>query len=312
MKIKVLSAAIVAFCFASMCTSLASAVDGGSTLQLSPVRQALSVSPGKSGQVTLTLSNPTKQTVTLQAVVEDFTTFDADGTPALIDPSVAGGRSFKQFVQPLRPITVAPGADTEVKVQVAVSQDATPGGYYGAIRFTPTGDASSKAVTASAASLVLLTVPGNVKEAVSLDGFAVSMKVPTFSIYWLGGGSATVHLSFHNQGDVHEAPIGQLYVKRGSELVSKVDFNQTQPRSYILPGSHRLWQTKLDIPDEFGRYTITGTFSYGSKNQTIEVNQTYWVIPVWYVAGAGIGLLLVCLLVIAVGLKRPFTKRRRL
>jgi len=307
MFVRVVFAGILACCLIGI--SAAAVFAEGATLQLSPVRQSLMVSPGKTGQVLITVSNPTSRSITLQPSIEDFTTFDADGTPALVAPSSAGSRSFKQFVQPLGQVAIPPEGDKEVKLQISVPEGATPGGYYGALRFSPVG-ASDTTVNASAASLILLSVPGNVKELLTLDSFTVTSAAPKLGNYWFSAGKANATFSFNNQGDVHEAPVGQLYVKRGSEVVSKVDFNQTQPRSSILPGSHRSWQLDLEIPDEFGKYTVGGVFTYGGKNQTIEISQTYWVIPLVYLIGGGIGLLLLCMLGVAVALKRPFTKRR--
>lgn len=308
MRVRAAFATFLALCVTIIFSNTTFAEEAGTTLQLSPVRQSLTVSPGKSGQVLVTVSNPTDHPIILEPNIDDFTTFDADGTPALVDPSSAGSRSFKQFVESPGQLTIPPSGDKEVRLQVKVPEGATPGGYYGALRFTPVGGGDTT-VNASAASLILLTVPGNVKEALALDSFKVTPSASSFGGFWFGAGKAKVAFNFNNQGDIHEAPIGQLYVKRGNEVVSKVDFNQTQPRSSILPGSHRSWQLDLEIPDEFGKYTVGAVFTYGSKNQTIEISQTYWVVPVWYLIGGGISLLLLCLLIVAITLRRPRGKR---
>jgi hypothetical protein len=111
--------------------------DDNSVLRLSPVRQTFSISPGKTGQVKVVVSNPTDQPVTLQPIINDFTARDNKGTPALLVGPIglSSGRSFKGLVGPLGPVYVPAGSDKEVPVSVSVPDDAIPGGYYGAVRF---------------------------------------------------------------------------------------------------------------------------------------------------------------------------------
>ncbi len=274
----------------------------GEILQLSPVRQTLSVSPGHTGQVTISVSNPTSKWITLQPTVEDFTTIDTSGTPALFEPT-AGARSFTQFVQPLSQITVVPGDTNEVKLVITVPSNAAPGGYYGAVRFTP-ATAEAGAVSTSAASLILLTVPGKVNESLNLAQFTVTPPTTSLGAIWFGGGKSKLAITFKNNGAIHEAPVGQIYIKKGKVVVKKLDFNQTQPYSYILPGSSRAWQLSLAMPSQFGHYTIGAVFTYCSKNQTIETSLHYWMVPRSYIIGAGGAILLICLLVAALLLRR--------
>lgn len=309
--------AVAALCGVSVCLAVSSgAVHGteaGGVLQLSPVRQSLTVSPGKTGQVRVRVSNPTSRTITLQPVIDDFTTRDSSGTPSLFMGAAGpgSGRSFKQLVGELDEMPIPPGADKEITIAVTVPADAAPGGYYGAVRFVPTqADPAASNVSANAASLVLLSVPGDAKEDVSVESFRVESSGKSFGQFWLGENTAKVTVTFTNHGDIHVAPVGQIHIRHGGEVVSKVDFNQQNPRSFILPGSSRSWQFELDGLDQFGRYDVGAVFTYGSDNQTIEVSQSFWVVPLVYLVGGGAGVALVAMLVVSLLLRRSSRRHR--
>lgn len=313
---KLLALALVACGLVAMSAgAVVAESSSGAVLQLSPVRQSLTVSPGKTGQVRLTVTNPTQKNLTLQPVVEDFTAGDSSGTPALImdQSSNTSGRSFKKFASAPGQLTVPPDGAKDLTITVTVPTDSTPGGYYGAVRLTPVGDSSSggSAVRTNAASLVLLKVPGSVKEELALTNFTLTPTSPRLRQVWLGGGKMQVALEFANRGDVHEAPVGQLYLKRGGAVVDTIDFNQTEPRSYILPESRRSWRLELETPADFGHYTLGGVFTYGDSNKTIEIKRSFWVVPLIYLIGGSIGVVLVGLLAAALLMRRSAKLRPR-
>jgi hypothetical protein len=83
--------------------------------------------------------------------------------------------SLKRFMVPIKNFTVAAGATQKIDVTVAVPVTAQAGGYFGAIRFAPASIDGSKSVnlSASVASLILLTVPGHVAEQLVMTTFDV-------------------------------------------------------------------------------------------------------------------------------------------
>ncbi|HSX05577.1 MAG TPA: hypothetical protein VLF69_03870 [Candidatus Saccharimonadales bacterium] len=275
---------IVAAATKSPATTPATSGDANS-FRLSPLRTNISISPGQSGQVPVSITNLTKATAILQPIENDFVAGNETGQPALIiDPnSYAPTHSLKRFMVPMQNITLAPGQSQTVTVTIRVPKTAQAGGYFGALRFAPANvSGPAVAVGSSVASLILLTVPGPTVEQLTLTDFAVEQN----------GGVATnfrtpkdlsLFLRFENKGNLQEAPFGQIYVQKGKKVLYKYNFNQENPAAQILPDSARRWMVPLKGLGKFGKYTVGGTFTYGAKGQTVDIVKTVWIIPTIYI-----------------------------
>jgi hypothetical protein len=112
-------------------------------------------------------------------------------------------------------------------------------------------------------------------------------------------------LRFQNKGSVHEAPFGQINVQKDKKVLYTANFNQDDPKANILPDSARRWTIPLKGFGKFGKYTVSGTFSYGAKGQSIEIKKTIWIVPTLYIIIAVatlIGLIFLIILIV-IGLK---------
>lgn len=259
------------------------------TLRVTPVRSDVTVEQGKSTTVEVTVFNLTKGTVLVHPAENDFVAGDEKGTPALIldENTFAPTHSLKRFMVPLQNISIPAGGTTTEKVQINVPKNAQAGGYFGAVRFAPTTPDAGEQVnlSVSVASLILLTVPGPTVESLNLTNFDIQQNGKT------GGNFSDPHnitaaIRFQNKGNVQEAPFGQLAVRQGSKIIYEKDFNATTPKDEVLPDSSRKWSVPLDKIGTFGHYTVEATFTYGSKNQTIDVSKSFWVIPTSLIIGA--------------------------
>lgn len=277
-----------------------SVTNNTNTLKISPLRTDISINPGETGVVKTYISNITGNPILIKPIENDFVAGDENGTPSIIldENSYAPTHSLKRFMVPLQNITVAPGETRQVDVTIVVPKTAQAGGYYGAIRFAPASidGGSSVNLGASAASLILMTVPGDVVEKLVLTNFDVQQK----------GGKGTnfrnakdlaVLVRFQNKGNVQESPFGQIYVKKGKDVVYTYSFNQEDPKDTVLPDSARRWEVPLKNIGKFGKYTVSGAFTYGAKGQSIEVEKTIWIVPTSYII-AGVGALLLLILII--------------
>lgn len=266
------------------------------TLRVSPIRSDVTVEPGQTHTVQVTVSNPTDNTILVQPVINDFVAGDERGTPALIleDGQYASSHSLKRFVQPLEAVEIAAGGARTVEVIVSIPQDAAAGGYFGAVRFTPTDpdDGGQVNLSANVASLILLTVPGEVSQTMNITDFELRQNGVSRSI--IGDGSnLQAFVRFKNEGGIQLGPTGKVFVRKGDAIVYEGDFNNQTPRDMVLPGAARSWDIPVEGVEGFGRYTISATFTYGSGNQTIEVTRSFWVIPPLVAIGALIAVLLV-------------------
>lgn len=307
--------AVVMLCITGM--SQVTAVDqtnSANTLKISPVRSDISIKAGDTHTLKVAVTNLTKSPITVRPVTNDFIAGDERGTPALVldADQFAPTHSLKRFMKPLADITIPAGELKQVDVGITVPKDAQAGGYFGAIRFAPaTPDSGGEVnLSASVASLILMTVPGPVTEKLNLTNFDIQQKGTT-GTYFRDGENLSVLARFENKGSIQEGPFGVVSVKKGDTVVYTTKFNDNNPRDMVLPDSARRWDISLQNIEGFGHYTVYGTFTYGAKNQTIEITKSFWVIPWVVIIGAGIGLLLLIVFIIVLVVVIRNKRRRR-
>ncbi len=272
-------------------------------LKVSPVRTDITVKPGTSKTVTTTVTNLTKSPITVRPVENDFISGDERGNPSLIldADKYAPTHSLKRFMKPLADVTVPAGEAKTVEVVITVPKDAKAGGYFGAVRFAPAAPESGGQVnlSASAASLILLTVPGDMVEKVDLTDFNVQQNGQAGSFFQTPNNLQT-SFRFENKGSVQMGPLGKISVLQGDKVVYSADFNNKNPRDMILPDSARRWELPLEKISNFGNYTVKATFTYGEKNQTVEVSRSFWVVPWTVIIAAIVGVLLLIALIVGI------------
>lgn len=277
----------------SVVSSPANAQTTANTLKVSPVRTDIQIEAGKSAEVPITVTNLTSAEILVAPIENDFIQGDENGTPSIIldAKEYAPTHSLKRFMVPLTNVKVPANGSATVKVIIKVPKDAQAGGYFGALRFAPTTPDSGGQVnlSASVASLILLTVPGPVTEQLNLTNFTLQQ----------GGKAATdfrtpndlkVAFRFENKGNIQLGPFGKISVTQGNKVIYDYDFNQQTPREVVLPDGARKWEVPLKDIGEFGYYTVHGTFTYGATNKTIEVERSFWVIPTAYIIAAIVAL----------------------
>lgn len=288
------------------------AVDGGSstanTLKISPTRTDVSADPGETKVVKITVTNPSANDVKVKLIENDFKAGDEEGSPAIIldENKFAPSHSLKKFLKPLDSIDLAGKQSKTVELIIEVPKDAEAGGYFGALRFAPTSPDGGGQVnmSPSVASLVLLTVRGDTPEKLDLTNFEVQQNKKTGS-WFTNSDNISLFLRFKNEGNVQLSPVGKISVKKGDKLIYDTDFNSSSQKDMILPDSGRRWQVPLKNINGFGKYTVIGTFTYGSKNKSLEVTSEFWIIPISVIASSAVGL------VVVVGVIVYLVSRRR-
>ena len=311
--VALIAAALFAVLISVSAHAVTSTNNNLNTLKISPVRSDLSIEPGKSGSVTIQVTNLTKLPMTIQSIENDFIAGDERGTPALIldADKYAPTHSLKRFMVPIKNVTIEPGKTADIKLTIKVPADAQPGGYYGAVRFAPVaGDgATSVNLNASAASLVLLTVPGDAIEKLSLTEFSI-MQGSKIDTVFQSANDIRASFRFQNLGSVQLGPFGKITVKQGDKAVYSYDFNIDTPREMVLPDSARRWDVPFKNIGSFGEYTVTATFTYGKNNETLNVTKSFWVIPWTVIIGAVVGLLALIGLVVGIWMFLKSYKRK--
>lgn len=280
-----------------------STTNDANTLKISPLRTDVEIAPGQSKAVPVYVTNITDAPITVSPIENDFVAGDEKGTPALIlDASQhAPTHSLKQFMAPLSDVTIQPGKIATVNVLITVSKDAQAGGYFGAVRFAPSSATSGGQVNlnASAASLILLTVPGKLVQKLQLTDFEVQQKGKT-GTFFTTPSDLSVFLRLENKGNVQAAPVGQINVQNGKKVVYTSNFNTQDPHDEILPDSARRWTIPAKDISNFGHYKVSATLSYGTTNESINVSTSFWVVPVWMMIAAGVALLVLIAIIVLI------------
>ena len=271
----------------------------GNGLKIYTVKTDIIVDKGNSRTVSVTVENITGSPVTVTAVTNDFVpSADESGEPRIIldEKQRAPGNSFKSLISTLPTVTLAPSEKREVKITLSVPTNASSGGYYGAVRFSPgTGENDKNvALTASVGSIFLVRVPGDITEKLSVEGFTVlpikscdggTATRPCTPVYGGAGslfsnGPVAIETRFRNFGNIHVQPFGKISIKNFSgKIIQEIEINNSQPRGSVLPASIRKFTLPVSEKKLFGKYTAEASFGYGSNGELLLAKKTFYVIP---------------------------------
>lgn len=257
--------------------------------RISPVRSEFTIDKGRSQTITVTVENPTDIATTAKAVVNDFVSSDDEtGTPRLIlDETVQSPKnSFKSLVGSIPDLELGPKQKKDVDVKLSIPANANAGGYYGAIRFLPSNGTQQGNVglTASVGTIVLVTVPGNLVEKVNLLQLSAAQNGKAKRLFTSGDVQILTRLK--NDGDIHLKPFGRIEVKNMfGKSVSTFEFNNTDPRANVLPGSVRKFVNDISETKMLGRYTVTANLGYSQgSGDLISAKASFWYLPAWSLA----------------------------
>ena len=291
---------------------------GGSGLRVSPTRTELSLLPGDSDQITQTVRNVTQSPVSVQPSLNDFEADGVTGQPQLIgDPNEISEHSLREFISLPDEFELQPDEEKELTVNLSVPQNAAPGAYFGSVlyRASPIGASNDGqvALVASVGSLVLLEVPGDITEQISIESVSAYVDDKAGSLFTQKPNN--IGILVNNLGNGFAKPFGKIQVTdmRGSSIF-EYELNDDQRRKNVLPESSRLFTQEFANVEERtvngvaeqdktnpikwpGKYTISGNISHGTTGELFTVSSTFWYIPSWLVIAAVV--LLIVLIAVA-------------
>lgn len=279
-----------------------SSISSGDGLKVSPVRTDLTIDPGKTAVVKVFVENITNGTAVLQVIVNNFTARGENGVPALyVKGDTNNPHGLKQFIAPIGNVTLKSKQEKAVNVVISIPKNNPGGGYYGAVRFAPasvTGK-NSVSLSASVASLILVTVPGpSLNQNLNLSNFSVSQNNQVGSLFFSNKNIQVVS-KFDNIGNVQVAPFGKIIVKNSSgKVILTKSINKGVPPGDVLPDSIRAFSLTLNNISSFGKYTVYGNFGYGSAGQLLSAKTTFYVIAPWIIVLAVAIIVLIILFIV--------------
>jgi hypothetical protein len=286
----------------------------GSGLSISPLHNQLTLDPGQSTTIKVSVKNITRNDVVAKAYVNDFRSDNNTGNPVIItDPNKQLQTSIKKFVHPAD-IPLAVGEKKEITVPVTIPAGATPGAYYGIIRYRaiPVGSQAPKegevSLSASVGTIVLIQVKGDLKERAQLSALKIYNNDKSGTIFFKKPNKAGVEIA--NLGNSFLQPFGKVTVSdmSGKEVYS-YEVNNNQPRANVLPGSKRIFIDPIKNINKPGRYTVNASIAIGNGSDVLVSQKT-----IWYLTG-GFLVAILAILAILIALTlfayRQYRKSRR-
>ena len=300
---------------------------GELNLTSSPLPIALKAKPGESISTELRIRNNSPQSEKLKIGLMKFSAAGDDGKPQLAEKE-DGDDYFGWVKFSQTELTAESNEWKTVKMTITLPETAAFGYYY-AVTFTRANQENAdgslqSAVHGGSATLVLLEADvSNAKRELSLESFTVGKRTYEFL-------PAKFSVKLHNNGNVHSAPTGNIFIKKGDDQVGTINVNSTLGN--ILPNSNRIYaaewsegfptyklkeengkaivkdgeqvyQLEWDASNlrnlRFGKYTATLVMVYndGTRDVPLEATLTFWVIPWRLIFGgllvtifAGIGI----------------------
>ncbi len=263
----------------------AQAAETGNGLRVD-TRKDDTIQPGQSKTISINVTNVTGAAASFQTIINDFIANpDESGNPAIIlDPGkYAPSHSLKRFITPPPVFSLQPGEEKSIAVTIKVPANAAGGGYYGAVRFAPantsTKPGAQLSLSGSVGTLVLIKVPGNITEQLSIAGISVYSGKHS-SNFFTTNKDLMVRVRFQNEGNIQESPFGKLIVKdRSNKAIGKpYELNSVYPPGSVLPDSIRHFDVAIKT-GSFGQYKVEGNFGYGSAGQLLSAATTFYIIP---------------------------------
>jgi len=270
-------------------------VPGGDTVigdfVVGPGKVDLTVAPGETKVVEMTVTNRTGEDRQFNLTVEDAKgSLDVNTSIVLLGDD-RGPYSIKDYVSvPHTSFILGHNERARIPVTISLPRDAEPGGLYGsllvntvAIDATPgdtAGTAPQSAIIARIGTLFFVTIPGEVEKNGSLSHFGTIPEKTFFQSSPINFG-----ILFENTGTMHLAPYGELRI--ANIFGEEVGYVEIDPW-FVFPQSIRLREISWDRDFLLGRYTATVLINRSYDDTIDSLSFSFWVLP-WKVMFAGFG-----------------------
>lgn len=272
--------------------TLALAQEETISTSISPVVFELTANPGESQTNTVKVTNTGSSASDYQITIESFS--GNDRGQAIVNGDTDPEYELKKWVS-IKPdkFHLAKEANQIVTFTINVPSDAAPGGRYGTILASPSGqgqvNGTGAVVRQKVGTLVLLSVKGDVSYSANVQEFKTTKTL-------FERAPVDFSTKIYNGSTVHVKPRGFITVANTfGHKVAEVEFKQGN----ILPKSDRIYDGQISQKLPIGRYVATLALNYGEKGDQLISTTSFIVFP-WKVGLPIIaGLLILFWLIIA-------------
>lgn len=265
-------------------------------ITVTPVTDEFTVKPGGVTVRTVRVINPVSRVVTLYPQILNFHTDNENGQPVFFSEkertTTYGLANWVTFSKPF--LRIAPNEEEKFDLTITVPENAEPGGHYGGILFSTeepklSGEQTQVSVVGLVGTLLLATVPGKINQKLALEEFSA----PTFLV----SPPANFSLLFHNTGNVHQKPQGEIKIRNWSGA-STANLAINEGGGNVLPESKRRFANEWAFNwKQMGKFTATAVATYGDPEQQASAVRVFYIIPLWLLILITVLILLVIWLI---------------
>lgn len=304
----------------------------------SPLPIKINAKPGQTVTQQLRIKNQGDQPEGIKVGLMKFGAAGINGTPDLY--ALTSKDSFGSWVSFNPEVFVAqPGVWNNIEMTIKIPPTAGLG-YYLAVTFSSTSITDNKGATnlnGEVASLILLNVEvPNETPKINLLSFTSDHGLYEYL-------PVNFNIRVHNSGNIYIAPVGNIFIQKGSKTIDTVDVNIAG--GSVLPNTNRLFKVSWNNgfpsfkerlvngkpvrgsdgnPEEnlkwdftqaskfrFGKYTATLLLVYnnGQSDIPIQAQVSFWVLP-WKLMIVGFIVLAVVIFGIYSFVRSIISKRR--
>lgn len=266
-----------------------------------PGKMELTIAPGQSQTINLTVANRLGSDKVFSITEEDFTGSNDPSQTIVLLGSDRGPYSLKDDIHiPATTASIPFGQKANIPITISVPIDAQPGGLYGSVLVSVVsaeGSTTSNGVVSASnpivtriGTLFFVRVPGPVEASGSLSSFSLSKG----NIIWSDSLSQTDLLSFDllfkNDGNVYVDPSGTISIT--NIWGAPIDTIAVDPW-FAMPNSLRFREVQWQPNFLFGRYTAIARINPGFGNATDTALVVFWVIPMKLILIVFVGLVII-------------------
>lgn len=247
-------------------------------IQASPARQEIVIKPGETANFKVNFTNLGIEPIlgTIKAI--DFIT-DKNQKPILIykKEEIPEDYSASSWITISPTQATIPAKETiSIQGKITAPENTQPGGRYSAIVLelntsnNPSGadNASGALISPKIASLLLITIDGEVKESAQIT----SLKVPVFMEH----GPIPIDFSIKNNSSIHISPEPSILI---TDILGNIVTREKIEKQNIFPKTARDYSSTLGKKYMLGRYKINVGIIYGTSNNSAQQNAYVIIFP---------------------------------
>ncbi len=233
-------------------------------LYISPLRSYLELNSDQSVTRAFTVANLTEQPMTVTSHIEQFSVADYSYDYKFDEPD----NNWVQLVENV--VTLKPYESHEMAYRVNIPKNAAPGGHYYTLYASSNLQTGGTKSTVQAATLLYLTVNGNLKRTSQVVNRSLPGIVITPDIKY--------SLDIKNTGNIH-------YFAYIAERVDGLGYHDTPngTSQLLMPGTTRRAEGSIKSPVLPGVYKLSYTITPDQGDKT-EGSQYFLFLPPWSIA----------------------------